>query len=109
LAQLVTDIAGNHRAAFFVAVQAPGHFERLLQLDGIACRYITVATPTFYFSNRMFAVAEEYELRQLIYPLGGDLPVRSHIDVADFALGYGGKARAVRALCVAMAGRALQF
>lgn len=68
-----------------------------------------MAALAFYLRQRMLAMAEEYKVRQIVYPLRRDLPVRSHIDVANFALSHSGKARALAGSAIAVTRHALQF
>jgi hypothetical protein len=92
-----------------MTIQAPFHLERILHLYCVARHHVAMAALAFYLCRRMLAVAEEYKVRQIIYPLRRNLPVRSHIDVANFALSQSGKARAIAGLAIVVTRHAFQF
>lgn len=81
----------------------------MLHLDCVAPHHVAMAALAFYLRRRMLAMAEEYKVRQIVNPLRRNLPVRSYIDVTNFALSHSGKARAIAGLTIAMTRHALQF
>ena len=103
----MTGITSHGRLALLMTVDAPFHFQRLLNTYDLLLGDITVTTPTLNLRCRMCAMAEEDKARQLMDELPRDLPL-SHVRVAALALRQSGKTRSIRPLDIRVAERALQ-
>ena len=85
LPELVTRVTTDGCFVLLVAVDARLHFERLLKGDDLLRGDVAVAARALDFCRGMRAVAEEYEIRQLVDELQWDLPV-CHVHVTGLAL-----------------------
>jgi hypothetical protein len=96
----VTSVAVDCRFAAFVAVNAPFHLYRLLGLYDLLKHHVSMAT--FALCFRVFGMAEENEVGNLVDAAGGNVPFH-HIHVTHLALLHRGEACKVRAQGTLMA------
>jgi hypothetical protein len=102
----VTSVAGDCCFVVFVAVNAPLHLHHLLGLYDLLKQHVAVAA--FALCFRVFAMAEENEVGDLIDAAGWDVPF-DHIHVTHLALLHRREAGKVRALGALVARHALQL
>jgi hypothetical protein len=102
----VTSVAGDCCFVVFVAVNAPLHLHHLLGLYDLLKQHVAVAA--FALCFRVFAMAEENEVGNLIDAPGWNVPF-GHAHVTHLALLHRGEAGKVRAHGTRVAGHTLQL